>query len=245
MDAPVLIVEDDIDTAEQIGAVLRDDGLSFECVCDGREALQRAASGDYRLILLDVLLPGMHGLEVLRQLRLLRVGTPVLMVSARGSEIDRVLGLDLGADDYVCKPVSLVELRARVKALFRSIERLSGARSTGSPTGAPARQSLGALDVDLRGRRVWRGGVEVALSAREFDLLALLIGAPGRVYSRGQLLEAVWHTRLSAYEDNVNTHITRLRHRIEPDPANPRYILTVRGVGYRSAVADELGADRA
>jgi DNA-binding response OmpR family regulator len=242
MDAPVLIVEDDIDTAEQIGAVLRDDGLSFECVCDGREALQRAASGDYRLILLDVLLPGMHGLEVLRQLRLLRVGTPVLMVSARGSEIDRVLGLDLGADDYVCKPVSLVELRARVKALFRSIERLSGARASGPLARAPERISFGALEVDLRGRRVWRGGVEVALSAREFDLLALLICAPGRVYSRGQLLEAVWHTRLSAYEDNVNTHITRLRHRIEPDPANPRYILTVRGVGYRSAVADELGA---
>ena len=242
MDAPVLIVEDDIDTAEQIGAVLRDDGLSFECVCDGREALQRAASGDYRLILLDVLLPGMHGLEVLRQLRLLRVGTPVLMVSARGSEIDRVLGLDLGADDYVCKPVSLVELRARVKALFRSIERLSGARASGPLARAPERISFGALEVDLRGRRVWRGGVEVALSAREFDLLALLICAPGRVYSRGQLLEAVWHTHLSAYEDNVNTHITRLRHRIEPDPANPRYILTVRGVGYRSAVADELGA---
>jgi len=242
MDAPVLIVEDDIDTAEQIGAVLRDDGFSFERVCDGREALQRAASGDYRLILLDVLLPGMHGLEVLRQLRLLRVGTPVLMVSARGSEIDRVLGLDLGADDYVCKPVSLVELRARVKALLRSIERLSGARATGPPTGGPARQSFGALEVDLRGRRVWRGGVEVALSAREFDLLALLIGAPGRVYSRAQLLEAVWHTRLSAYEDNVNTHITRLRHRIESDPANPRYILTVRGVGYRSAATDELGA---
>lgn len=242
MDARVPIVEDDLDTAEQIGAVPHDDGLSFERVGDGREALQRAASGDYRLILLDVLLPGMHGLEVLRQLRLLRVGTPVLMVSARGSEIDRVLGLDLGADDYVCKPVSLVELRARVKALFRSIERLSGARASGPLARAPERISFGALEVDLRGRRVWRGGVEVALSAREFDLLALLICAPGRVYSRGQLLEAVWHTRLSAYEDNVNTHITRLRHRIEPDPANPRYILTVRGVGYRSAVADELGA---
>jgi len=242
MDARVLIVEDDVDTAEQIGAVLDDDGLSFERVCDGREALQRAADGVYRLILLDVLLPGMHGLEVLRQLRLRRVGTPVLMVSARGTEIDRVLGLDLGADDYLCKPVSLIELRTRVKALLRSVERLSGPRPTGPPTGGPARQSLGALAVDLHGRRVWRDGVEVALSAREFDLLALLVGAPGRVFSRAQLLEAVWHTHLSAYEDNVNTHVTRLRHRIEPDPANPRYILTVRGIGYRSAAADELGA---
>lgn len=242
MDARVLIVEDDLDTAEQIGAVLHDDGLSFERVGDGREALQRAADGVYRLILLDVLLPGMHGLEVLRQLRLRRVGTPVLMVSARGTEIDRVLGLDLGADDYVCKPVSLIELRTRVKALLRSVERLSGARPAGLSADRPARQSLGALEVDLQGRRVWSSGVEVALSAREFDLLALLTGAPGRVFSRAQLLEAVWHTRLSAYEDNVNTHVTRLRHRIEPDPASPRYILTVRGIGYRSATAAELGA---
>ncbi|RPH66582.1 MAG: DNA-binding response regulator [Burkholderiales bacterium] len=239
MDAPVLIVEDDADTAAQFGAVLDDDGLQTERVGDGREALRRAGSGGYRLILLDVLLPGISGLEVLRQLRLQRIGTPVLIVSARGTEIDRVLGLDLGADDYLCKPVSLVELRARVRALLRSVQRLAGARPDASGAG-PTRLALDALEIEPHSRRAWRDGVEMKLTAREFDLLALLIGAPGRVFSRTQLLEAVWNTRLSAYEANVNTHINRLRNRVETDPARPRYILTVRGAGYRSAAPDEL-----
>src|SRR5690606_36551523 len=172
MDAPVLIVEDDPDTAEQFGAVLGDDGLASERVADGREALRRAIGGGYRLILLDVLLPGMNGLEVLRQLRFQRVGTPVMVVSARGTEIDRVLGLDLGADDYLCKPVSLVELRTRVKALLRSVERLAGARADRASSQSPSRFVLGALEVEPHSRRAWRDGVELTLSAREFDLLA-------------------------------------------------------------------------
>lgn len=240
MDAPVLIVEDDPDTAEQFGAVLGDEGLPSERLGDGREALRCAIRGGYRLILLDILLPGMNGLEVLRQLRLQRVGTPVMVVSARGTEIDRVLGLDLGADDYLCKPVSLVELRTRVKALLRSVERLAGARADRASSQSPSRFVLGALEVEPHSRRAWRDGVELTLSAREFDLLALLVGSPGRVFSRAQLLEAVWNTRLSAYEDNVNTHVNRLRNRVEPDPANPRYVLTVRGAGYRSAAPDEV-----
>src|SRR5690606_11448082 len=240
MDAPVLIVEDDPDTAEQFGAVLGDDGLASERVADGREALRRAIGGGYRLILLDVLLPGMNGLEVLRQLRFQRVGTPVMVVSARGTEIDRVLGLDLGADDYLCKPVSLVELRTRVKALLRSVERLAGARADRASSQSASRLVLRALEVEPHSRRAWRDGVELTLSAREFDLLALLVGSPGRVFSRAQLLEAVWNTRLSAYADNVNTHVNRLRNRVEPDPANPRYVLTVRGAGYRSAAPDEV-----
>lgn len=239
MDAPVLIVEDDADTAEQFGAVLHDDGLATERVADGREALRRAQSGTYRAIVLDVMLPGINGIEVLRQLRFMRVATPILMVSARGSEIDRVLGLDLGADDYLAKPVSLVELRTRVRALLRSFERLAGMQASGAAA-APARLTLGALEVEPHSRRAWRDGIELTLSAREFDLLALLLGSPGRVFSRAQLLEAVWNTRLGAYEANVNTHVNRLRNRVEPDPATPRYILTVRGAGYRSAAPDEL-----
>lgn len=239
MDAPVLIVEDDADTAEQFGAVLDDDGLQTERVSDGREALRLAGGGGYRLILLDVLLPGINGLEVLRQLRLQRIGTPIMIVSARGTEIDRVLGLDLGADDYLCKPVSTAELRARVRALLRSVERLAGGRSDASGSG-PTRLTLDGLEIEPHSRRAWRDGVELKLTAREFDLLALLVGSPGRVFSRTQLLEAVWNTRLSAYEENVNTHVNRLRSRVEPDPARPRYILTVRGAGYRSAAPDEI-----
>ncbi|MCL4185141.1 MAG: response regulator transcription factor [Burkholderiaceae bacterium] len=237
MDAPVLIVEDDIDTAEQFGAVLGDDGLQTEHANDGRRALHLACAGRYRMILLDVLLPGVNGLEVLRQLRLQRIDTPILIVSARCAEIDRVLGLDLGADDYLCKPFSTVELRARVRALLRSVERLAGARPDGA---GPQRLMLGTLQLEPHSRRAWRDGIELTLSAREFDLLALLMESPGRVFTRGQLLEAVWNTRLSAYEDNVNTHINRLRNRIEPDPGRPRYVLTVRGAGYRSAAPDEL-----
>ncbi len=238
MEAPILIVEDDIDTAEQFGAVLGDDGLKVECVGDGRDALGRARDGRYRLIVLDVMLPGLNGLEVLRQLRFQRVNTPVMIVSARSTEIDRVLGLDLGADDYLSKPISLVELRARVKALLRSVARLADGRSVAA---GPRRLALDGLEIEPHSRRAWRDGAELTLSAREFDLLALLIASPGRVFTRQQLLESVWNTQLAAYEDNVNTHINRLRNRVEPDPARPRYILTVRGVGYRSAVPDGAG----
>lgn len=233
MDGPVLIVEDDADTAEQFDAVLREDGVASERCSNGRDVLGRAVEGGYRLIVLDLLLPGLDGLEVLRQLRLQRLNTPVLVVSARSTETDRVLGLELGADDYVGKPVSLVELRARVRALLRRVARLDDA-ATGIPDRAE-RLALGGLEIEPHSRRAWRDGIELTLSAREFDLLALFAGAPARVFTRAQLLEAVWHTRLAAYEDNVNTYINRLRHRVEPDPANPRYILTVRGVGYRSA----------
>ncbi len=240
MDGPVLIVEDDADTAEQFGAVLDEDGLRSERVADGREAMERACSGRYRLVLLDLVLPGINGLEVLRQMRLQRVITPVLIVSARGGEIERVLGLELGADDYLPKPISLAELRARIKALLRRVTRL--AESGAVAAREPQRIVLDALEIEPHSRRVWRDGVERTLSAREFDLLALLVSSPGRVFTRQQLLESVWNTRLAAYEDNVNTHVNRLRTRIEPDPGRPRYILTVRGVGYRSAGADELRA---
>lgn len=235
MDGPVLIVEDDGDTAEQFDAVLREDGVTSDRCASGIDALQRADLSRYRLILLDLRLPGLDGLEVLRQLRLQRLNTPILVVSARSTETDRVLGLELGADDYLGKPISLVELRARVRALLRRVARLSEAA-----TGIVCRSErlvLGGIELEPHSRRAWRDGVELALTAREFDLLALFVGAPGRVFTRAQLLEAVWHTRLAAYEDNVNTHIARLRKHVEADPSNPRYIVTVRGVGYRSGQA--------
>ena len=231
----ILVVEDQRDIAELISMHVRDLGYEVDTVHDGHAAFDLARSGRYDLVILDVMLPGRDGLDVVRALRMERDAVPVLMLTARTSELDRVLGLELGADDYLTKPFSIPELQARVKALLRRLD--MGAQRATAP--APARISAGDLMIDAASREVTLEGRALPLTSKEFDLLLHFARNPGRVFTRTQLLDAVWGTTFEGYEHNVNTHINRLRAKLEADPANPRYVLTVRGVGYR--FNDRLG----
>ncbi len=228
MERRILVVEDQQDIAELIAMHLRDLGYAVDCVHDGNKGYESAGSGEYDLIVLDVMLPGRDGLDVVRALRIDRVQTPVLMLTARSGEIDRVLGLELGADDYLTKPFSIPELQARVKAILRRAE-----RSAAASQDAPERLQVGDLAIDTGSREVVLGKRPVPLTAKEFDLLVHFARNPGRAFTRMQLLDAVWGTSFEGYEHNVNTHINRLRSKIETDASNPRFVLTVRGVGYR------------
>lgn len=231
-DCRTLVVEDTAEIADLIRLHLEDLGLQVTCAADGISGLELARNGMFDLIVLDLMLPGLNGLEVCRALRAdPRYYTPILMLTAKASEIDRVVGLELGADDYLGKPFSIPELQARAKALLRRSEKMRGVV-------VPDDQSMvraGSLEIDTMRHEVRLSGRLIPLTAKEFDLLLFMAHNPGRVYSRAQLLDAVWGTTLESYEHNVNTHINRLRAKVEADPANPQYVLTVRGVGYRFA----------
>jgi DNA-binding response OmpR family regulator len=224
----VLVVEDDRDIAELVALHLRDLQHEVELALDARIGLDRALAGGFDLIVLDIMLPGGDGLEICRRLRSREIHTPILMLTARSAEIDRVLGLELGADDYVTKPFSVRELQARVKALLRR-SALPG------PPPEPGRDRIevGDLAIDLDKRAVAVAAAPVELTAKEFDLLAQFARHPGRVYSRAQLLDLVWGHAHTGYEHTVNSHINRLRAKIERNPAKPELILTVWGVGYK------------
>ncbi len=226
----VLVVEDQKDIADLIAMHVRDLGHRVDCVHDGNAGFEAARSGRYDLVVLDVMLPGRDGLDVVRALRMERITTPVLMLTARSTELDRVLGLELGADDYLTKPFSIPELQARIKAILRRLDMASPAAASAPEA---VRITAGELTIDPASREVRLGGRSVSLTSKEFDLLLHFARHPGRVFTRMQLLDAVWSTTFEGYEHNVNTHINRLRGKIEIDPANPRYVLTVRGVGYR------------
>lgn len=230
----VLVVEDTAEIASLIRMHLEDLGLHVDCAADGLTGLDMARSHLFDLIVLDLMLPGMNGLDICRALRAdTKRYTPILMLTAKASEIDRVVGLELGADDYLGKPFSIPELQARTKALLRRAQRM---RVT-EDVAADAVHRHGQLSIDAVRREVRIANKVVVLTAKEFDLLLFMASNPGRVYTRAQLLDAVWGTTLESYEHNVNTHINRLRSKIESDPANPQHILTVRGVGYRFADA--------
>ena len=179
------------------------------------------------------MLPGIDGLEICRRLRTEKPELPILMLTARTTELDRVLGLEMGADDYLTKPFSVRELVARVKAIFRRMEVFDTQPQ-------PAKLALGPVEIDADSRRVLVEGEPVELTAREFDLLAFFARHPGRVFTRGQLLDKVWGYTHEGYEHTVNTHINRLRGKLEADPSHPRFILTVWGVGYRFPTTEEL-----
>jgi DNA-binding response OmpR family regulator len=226
-DAPtrVLVVEDDRTVAEVVTRYLEREGFDVESVGDGNEALERADAQLPDLVVLDIMLPGLDGLEVCRRLRA-RAPIPVVMLTARGSEEDRVLGLELGADDYVSKPFSPRELTARVKAVLRR---------AGSPLGkvaGAATVEYDGLQIDLGAHEARVRGALATLTAREFELLAFLARRPRQVFRRDELLEHVWGY---TYGDTstVTVHIRRLREKIEEDPSKPRRITTVWGVGYR------------
>ncbi len=232
----ILLVEDDRDISHLVELHLTDLGYEVDRAYDGKEGLDLATSGRYELIILDLMLPELDGLEICKSLRAASDYTPILMLTARSSEVDRVVGLEIGADDYLTKPFSIQELMARVKAILRRTEIMKRAGDTSDGDLI----ETGELTIDLSRRTVTESGTPIHLTAREFDLLYHFVKNPGRVYSRAQLLDQVWGYGYEGYEHTVNSHINRLRGKIEEDPARPRYILTVWGVGYKFAEAQDL-----
>lgn len=231
MQQKILVVEDNQEIASLLKLHLTDQSWETDLVFDGKEGCKKAVGQKYDLIILDVMLPGMDGLEILKQLRSKNIHTPVMMLTSKSSEIDRVLGLELGADDYVTKPFSIREVIARVKAVFRRMETYSEEESD-----SPAQKMIyGNLLIDPQKRQVLVGKKEVELTAKEFDLLEYFAKHPGRVFNRSQLLDKVWGYGHDGYEHTVNSNINRLRAKIEKNPAQPEYILTVWGVGYKFA----------
>jgi DNA-binding response OmpR family regulator len=226
----VLVVEDDPDIANLVALHLGDIGCEVNLARDGVAGLAEAKRSSYDLIILDLMLPRLQGLEITKRLREGAHYTPILMLTAKSSEIDRVLGLEVGADDYLTKPFSIRELIARVKALFRRIEAL------GTTSQEPREEiHYRGLEIDVAKRRVSLEGEVVDLTAKEFDLLVHFARHPGRVYTRSELLDRVWGYGHDSYQHTVNSHINRLRAKIERDPSRPEYILTVWGVGYKFA----------
>ena len=230
MESNILVVEDDEDIGALIELNLQILDLTIIRCKDGKLAYDLALQKNFDLIILDIMLPSMDGLNVCRQLRAQKVFSPILMLTAKNSETDRVLGLEVGADDYLTKPFSVMELQARVKAILRRMAMLHQ-QEKAKPKNE--RIAYKQLRIDVNRRQVNVAGLDIELTAREFDLLYFLAAAPGRVFSREQLLNSVWGYQHSGYEHTVNSHINRLRSKIEVDPAKPEYVLTVWGVGYK------------
>ena len=230
MTETVLIIEDDSEIAEVVATNIRDLGLETEHVINGKAGLSRALEGGFSLIILDLMLPELDGLTVCTRIREKDQATPILMLTARSEEVDRVIGLEIGADDYLTKPFGIREMTARVKALLRRARTSMAGQRDGS-----ALITFGVLTLDEEKRKVTIGDRSIELTVKEFDLLALFMHNPGRAYSRTDLLNLVWGYQFEGYEHTVNTHINRLRGKIERDPAKPAYLKTVWGVGYRFA----------
>ncbi|MDO9071850.1 MAG: response regulator transcription factor [Rubrivivax sp.] len=226
----ILVAEDQADIRDLIVLNLQQAGYAVFAVADGQAALdsQRERASD--LLVLDLMMPGLDGLEVVKALRARGRATPILILTARSTELDRVLGLELGADDYLTKPFSMPELLARVKALLRRAELLRAAQAPGMPQ---AVLHNGDLEIEPSRREVRVAGVALEFTALEFDLLLHFANHPGQVFARAQLLDAVWGYSHEGYEHTVTTHINRLRAKLEQDPMQPRFILTVRGAGYK------------
>jgi DNA-binding response OmpR family regulator len=224
-----LVVDDEAALAEVIASYLAREGFEVHVAVDGTAALSMAREVDPDLVVLDIGLPGVDGVEVCRQLRLFS-DAYVIMLTARDTEIDTVVGLSVGADDYVTKPFSPRELMARMRAMLRRPRhvRTAGADSTTTPA-----RVFGALSIDIDGREVHLGGVPVTLTRTEFDVLAALSSRPGAVLSRRQLLEAVWGDSWIGNDNIVDVHVGHLRRKLGDNPAEPRYVNTIRGVGYR------------
>ncbi|BEN58090.1 MULTISPECIES: response regulator transcription factor [Serratia] len=226
----ILIVEDDGDIAELLQLHLRDEGYAISHAADGNRGMAMLEQGGWDALILDLMLPGVDGLEICRRARTMTRYTPIIITSARSSEVHRVLGLELGADDYLAKPFSMLELVARVKALFRRQEAMS--RNLRMDAGV---LSFNDLTIDPIAREVHLHQQPVELTPREFDLLYFFARHPGQVFSRLSLLNQVWGYQHEGYEHTVNTHINRLRIKIERNPAEPERILTVWGMGYKFA----------
>lgn len=230
MNKKALVIEDDTDIVELLRIHMNDLGCSIEAVANGRKGLELALANTYDLIILDLMLPEMDGNEICRRIRGKEIHTPILMLTAKSEEFDKVLGLEMGADDYITKPFSIREFIARIKAIFRRVAR--NQRSSTATEGATV-YNYGDLTIDLDKRRVTTSGNRVDLSPKEFELLSLLASNPGKCYDRSKILNLIWGYDFDGYEHTVNSHINRLRTKIEPDAQHPIYILTNWGVGYR------------
>ena len=233
----ILIVEDDQNIVNLVSLHLKDQGFETEHAATGPDGLRLSLEHDYDLIILDIMLPGLDGLEICRRLRAEHVTTPILMLTAKSEEIDKVVGLEMGADDYITKPFSIREFIARVKAITRRAQVLHEEKD-----GRYEKESIqcGELLIDVKKRSVSLDGTTVELTPKEFDLLLMFAQNPGVAFNRHQLLEGVWGYQFEGYNHTVNSHINRLRNKIEKDPANPRFIKTVWGYGYRFAESGEM-----
>ena len=222
MSARILVVEDEPGIAFALDADLQSEGYGVTVATTGDEALKVARAEAFDLVLLDVMLPGKDGFEVCRELRRAAVRTPIIMLTAKAHEAEKVMGLELGADDYMTKPFSPRELRARIKAVLRR-----------SADDAPEVFRFGDTEVDFARCEVRRGDKAVDLSALEFKLLTIFVRSRGRVLTREQLLDAAWGRGVALNDRVVDNHIVGLRRKLEPDPARPRFLLNIRGLGYR------------
>ena len=235
MPAHILVAEDQTDIRELLVMNLRGAGYEVAAVGDGQAALARQLEAPSDLLILDLMMPRMDGLEVCKALRAKGSAAPILMLTAKSTELDRVLGLELGADDYLTKPFSLAELLARVKALLRRADLLAAAQAAAQAPGAKSAGLIrnGELEIQPAKRQVRYRGETIDFTALEFDLLLHFASHPGHVFSRSQLLDAVWGYTHDGYEHTVTTHINRLRAKLEADPMRPELILTARGAGYK------------
>lgn len=222
----ILLVEDDESITLGLRMNLEAEGYEVSVADDGQEGLERARDGSFDLVLLDVMLPRVNGFEIVRTLREEGRNMPVLMISARGAEMDKVMGLELGAEDYITKPFSLAELLARIKAALRR-------DAIARPGESQDRVNTGELHINAATRQVTRRGEQVLLTATEFDVLWCLVEADGRVLSREQIRSKVWGPGHHGTLRTIDNFLLQLRNKLEDDPADPRHLLTVRGVGYR------------
>jgi DNA-binding response OmpR family regulator len=225
----ILIVEDNEDIANLIQMHVKDINCEADVAHDGEHGVNLFNKNDYDLVILDIMLPVLDGLEVCKRLRQKADYIPIIMLTSKSSELDRVLGLEMGADDYLTKPFSIPELIARIKSQFRRSE----ATTASNEPQKVEQLSFGNLLIDQSKHQVLKDGKKIELTAKEFDLLTHFATNPGRVYTRTQLLSQVWDYSYEGYEHTVNSHINRLRAKIENDPVKPEYILTVWGVGYK------------
>ena len=221
----VLVVDDEKLIVKGIRFSLEQDGMEVECAYDGEEGLHMAKEREYDLILLDIMLPKMDGFEVCQHIREFS-SVPIVMLTAKGDDMDKILGLEYGADDYITKPFNILEVKARIKAIMRRV-------TSGSPK--PEKPSIvesGDLKMDCESRRLYVKGREINLTAKEFDLLELLVTNPNKVYSRERLLNLVWGYEYPGDVRTVDVHVRRMREKIESNPSEPRYVHTKWGVGY-------------
>lgn len=225
----ILAVEDDPSLLELLKIHLQDIHCQLETAQDGMQGLKKVLENEYDLIILDIMLPSLDGFEICKRARAKNIKTPILMLTAKTEEIDKILGLEIGADDYVVKPFSIRELVARIKALLRRASIVSDPQATKSS------QTIqrGDLEINIEKRKVTIGDKRIELSPKEFDLLILMASNPGVSYNRNRLLNLVWGYEFEGFAHTVNSHINRLRAKIESDMSEPTYILTTWGIGYR------------
>lgn len=238
----VLVIEDEFDIAQLLKIHLSEICQHVEMVHDGEQGLKMALSKQWSAIVLDIKLPSMDGLEICRRIRSQSNYVPILMLTAKSTELDRVLGLEIGADDYLTKPFSVIELTARVKALMRRFDASQG-YNTDSQNADNPNINFSGLDIYTDQRMVKVDGNEVDLTAKEFDLLHFFASQPDKVFNRSQLLDHVWGYGHQGYEHTVNSHMNRLRTKIETDSHNPKFIKTVWGVGYKFTAPDSSDTD--